>query len=251
MHPGKWFILCLSAALAGGCAAQNPAAHPQRSTSPSTASSQQAFLTLDRIVPAPQMPAPRPPRGTLARPPLDALELYARAREATLDNQPFTAINFLEKAIAKDPDSFELYWALGWAQLAGGGGKEAAISAFNEAAALRPNDLEVQLQLGREYLAAGNADKALEHLRLAMICPDYTKREDQAALVDLFLARTLQEKGYSLAAIDAYSQLLERLSHGARAIRSNPELNYLLVRPDLIYFQLGLLYDKQIGRAHV
>lgn len=249
MRLGKWFILCLAAALAGGCAAQIPSAR-HRSTPPATAPSQQAILTLDQVGPAPQLPLPRPPRGKLNRPPLDALELYARAREATLDNQPFTAINLLDKAIAKDHDSYELYWALGMAQLAGGGGKEAAISAFNEAAALRPDHLPVQLQLGREYLASGNPDKALHHLRLAMICPDYSKQEDQAALVDLFLARALQEKGYSLAAIDAYAQLLGRLSHNSRAIRSNPELNYLLVRPDLIYFQMGLLYDKLGDAEH-
>jgi tetratricopeptide (TPR) repeat protein len=250
MRLGNWFITCLAAALIGGCATRNPPA-PSSPTTPATATSQQTQLTLDQIGPAPKMPAPRPPRGELVRPPLDALELYARAREATLDNQPFAAVNLLEKAIVKDPDSFELYWALGWAQLAVGGGKQAAIAAFMEAAALRPEYLPLQLQLGREYLASGDSDKALLHLRLAMICPEYAKQEDQAALVDLFLARALQEKGYSQAAVDRYSQVLNRLSLGTRAIRSNPELNYLLFRPDLIYFQMGLLYDKlgDAGRA--
>lgn len=247
MRLGKWLIVCLvvslAAIVAGGCAGRQPA--QGRITAPSTsAPATQALLTLDRIAPEPRMPAPRPPRSQLTLPPLDALELYARAREAMLDNQNVSAIGLLEKAITRDPDSYELYWSLGWAQLAGGGGKEAAIKAFEEAASLRPDELEVQLQLGRQYLAAGNADKAMEHLRLAMLCPEYRKMEDRAALVNLFLARALQEKGYSLAAIEAYSQVLGRLARAGRSIRANPELNYLLVRPDLIYFQMGLLYDK-------
>src|SRR4051812_4191831 len=57
-----------------------------------------ANLRLSEIQPAPTLPAPatQPDNANATRPPLDALELYARARDALAGGHQFTAISALE-----------------------------------------------------------------------------------------------------------------------------------------------------------
>src|SRR2546426_66937 len=82
----------------------------------------------------------------------------------------------------------------GEAYLGGNVGDEKSIKAFEAAARLRPDDLKLQTQLGRQYLAKGENDKALEHLRLATVTSNYGRDEDGSAVADYFLARALQAK---------------------------------------------------------
>ena len=127
----------------GGCAR---ASRAPEATAPTTAAAAtrpvgdpRAMLTLEQIEPAPRFDPPSTsPSGTAA--PLDALELYARARDARARNQPFTAVNLLEQAVKLDPGSFELHFALGSAyQRVNNADK--AIESYERAAAMNPNDL--------------------------------------------------------------------------------------------------------------
>src|SRR5437588_509497 len=95
-----------------GCAQRPPVA--QSTTAPvvaQTRPSGPAYLTLDEIRPAPVLP-PAKAAGPETRPSLDALELFARAQGELLSEHRLAAIPLLERAVALDPDSYELHRTL-------------------------------------------------------------------------------------------------------------------------------------------
>ena len=150
----------------------------------------------------------RPPLMEPSSPPAEALVLYAEACQLLLDQKSYEAINVLEQAIELDPNSFDLYYSLGRAQLLRlRRPNEKAFDAFEHAVAIEPDNLEVQLLLGREYLVIDKNDLALAHLRAAQQTPGYHHDESRAAAVDLFLARALQQEGYDRAALECYVSL--------------------------------------------
>src|SRR5947209_8537094 len=151
-----------------GCAQRTPG--PPPATAPAMAQthpSAPAFLTLDEIRPVPALP---PPRATnpATRPSLDAVELFARARGEMLSEHRLAAIPLLERAVALDPDSYELHRTLAEVFRGSMAYEDHSIAELEKAAALEPDHLDVQLDLGRQYLAQGDSAKALEHLRLAI-----------------------------------------------------------------------------------
>ncbi len=232
---------------AAGCAAVHPGSASSRgpTTAPTTAGvpvDQQADLTLDQILPVPSLPAPATQPADPA--PLDALDLYARARDAMLRYPPehFVAITLLEKAIAIDPYSYDLHFDLGRAYLSVNNMEDRAIDQFEQAERLDPNRLDVQLQLGGEYLRRGDTAKSIEHLRLGLQTDDYDEDEGEAALTDLFLARALQQAGYDRAALDRYEILVTRLLNQTLGVRQEPELAYLIDRPEEFFVEVGELY---------
>ena len=241
--------------VAGACATVGCAHHPVHPSGsgtsvplssikapPTTAPSDPSMVALSEIKPVPVLKAPATqPAGPV---PVEALELFAKARAALLDNRRFTAIGYLDRAIALDPTSFDLYYTLGEAYLGSPGNDDKSIAAFEKASDLRPNDVQTHAQLGRQYLAKGNLDKAIEHLRLAQMTRDYRHQEDTAAVVDYFLARALQRKSYDRAALDQYDALLKRLQNPTSKMRSNAELMFLINRPEILYVQLAELYEK-------
>ncbi|HEY1629369.1 MAG TPA: tetratricopeptide repeat protein [Tepidisphaeraceae bacterium] len=236
----KRFCPLILIALLGGCAshAGNSIANAP-STSPANSPS---LLSLDEIHPRPLLKTA--PTTAPSTPSLDAIELYAKARDAQDQNQRYTAITLLEKALVLDPDSFDLNYELGRAYLSVGDSGDRALAAFQRAAALQPDDLEVQTDLGREYQARGDLDKAIEHFRLAMQTNDYHGDDPLACVVDYRLAIALDQKGYDRAALQCYGNLLDRLAHPDFSNRVTPEIAYLLGRPELIYEEIGKLCEK-------
>ncbi len=237
--------ILMSAAVLAGCAGRPAVTQKAVSTAHAVASKPidlKAGLALADIQPA--ITLPRPATQPAGRPSLDAIELYARARDEYLQNRRFTAINNLEKAIAVDPTSPELRQSLGRVYLGSQQFSDASIAALEKSAELQPDDLDVQLQLGRQYLAKGDPAKAMTALRRAMLTTDYAKGDDQAALTDFFLAGALQRSGYDVAAIDRYQSLLDRTRSPGPNMRGNPELNYLISRPDSIYLEMAGLQEK-------
>ncbi|HWC88277.1 MAG TPA: tetratricopeptide repeat protein, partial [Pirellulales bacterium] len=249
-------MILLSAA--GGCASSpsstgattSPGNPPslQASTKPQTPSTAKADtkseLPLSRIEPAPVLAAPASQPSSPA--PLEAIQLYAQARAAIIDNQRYSAINFLQRAIKLDPYSFELYDQLGESLELTPNSNAAAMAALEKASALRPDDLTVHYELGRGYLADGQLDKALLHLRLAQLTSEYgdDDQRDTAALVDFFLGRALQQHGYDRAALDQFALLLSRLGSLGNA-RGNSELAFLVKHPAILHAQIGDLYIKR------
>ncbi len=152
-----------------------------------TRPSGRAWLTLDEIQPAPAFP-PAQPVDPDSLPPLDAVELYAQAQDQLLEGHRLKAIPMLEKAAALDPASATLHRELADAYRGSFGFEDHSIVELEKAAALDPASLDVQLDLGRQLLAKGEAAKALEHLRLAIYTRDYKTGAAPAPEADLFLA---------------------------------------------------------------
>src|SRR5262245_53693878 len=116
-------ILVIAALLATGCASKPKATPPESpttrvaTTGPSTRPiDPKANLTLAELEPRPVMPATAPSTQDSTPPPLEALELFATARDQILRGQRASAVRILEQAIKLDSDSYELWFALGQAQ---------------------------------------------------------------------------------------------------------------------------------------
>jgi tetratricopeptide (TPR) repeat protein len=229
-----------------GCTAQHQATtHPTTRLAATQANEPpEAYLSLDEIQPRPDLAELTPTTKPTTEPSLDAVELYARARGELGDGKRFNAINLLERAIQADPDSFAIRYDLGKAYAGVSSRNEQAIAAFEAAAKIKPDDIDVQTELGRQYLASDRPEQALTHLRLALQTSDYKADDDAAALVDFYLARALQQKGYDRAAVDQYDSLLKRLQRPTLAIRGNPELAYIAAHPEGLYLDVGRLYEK-------
>lgn len=236
-----WALLVVAGA--AGCAtlpAEKPIA--RATTLPATLpSNPNAFVALEQIEPKLALPKAKPATQPA---PLNALELFARARDAQIQNQRYSAINLIEQALQLDPDSVELNIALGRAYMTAGGMNDRAIAAFEKAADISPDDLEIQAELGRAYQSRNNPQKATEHFRLAQLTADYQAGDALASVVDYRLGLLLEDGGYDRAALQCYSRLLDRLAHPGQDARSNPEVVYLMSRPELINEEIGRLQEK-------
>lgn len=240
-----WMVLAACAVALVSCARRPPEA-PAPATQPATAPAKPAaLLALDEIEP----PAVLPPKPAMTRPaalvPLEALHLYARAR-AESDRSATNAIALLRKALDLDPESFELSRELGLVYARSGLGNESAIRWLEKAATIDPGHIDVYYQLARLYLAKQSQDLALEKLRLATQTRGYQSDPEHGALVDFLLARLLQQRGYDTAALDAVRSLLSRLE-GRLSPRGNPDLFFIVSRPESILTQAGQLAQK-LGR---
>jgi tetratricopeptide (TPR) repeat protein len=238
----------------GGCAADRSKAS-LATTAPAARSavlapSAEAALTLDEIPNRPDLAAeansaatqPSSQPATTRRAPAEALTIYAQAVNALRTGRRFTAIQLLEKAIALDPQSFELNYALGRAHGIGRTTDPLSIAALERAAAINPDNLELQTDLGRQFLASGDQRSGLRHLRLAVQTADYQTDESDAAVADLFLARALQQGGYDRAALEQYARLLRRVQGRTLSLRNNPQLAFLIT--DRLYVDIGDLYFR-------
>jgi tetratricopeptide (TPR) repeat protein len=237
---GRYLLLLAAAGLAGCASAtrQAPPAYPMTS---SAGDDPKSLLALASIMPVPHLsPATQPS----SRPPMAALELFARARDSMVKGQPAAAIDLLHQAINIDPDRFDLRNELGLAYVAVGGADDSAIAAFEKAAAIDANHLWLQTELGRLYLDKNDVDAAVPHLRLALQTDEYLEDDGEAAVADYLLARALKQQGYDRAALDQYLAVLHRLENPSNELRENTELAYLLERPETLYVQIGELLEK-------
>ncbi len=233
----RHLLLLLPAVVLAGCAHKSP---PQ--TTADRINDSRSFAELDAITPVPRLP--RPTTEPNSRPPVEALELYAKARDAVMRGQPLLAVQLLKKAVVLDPYRFDVRYALGQAYLAVGGMDGNAIAAFESAADLNPDHLQVQIELGRLYLTAGDVGKALLHLRLATQTSDYPTDDGRAAVADYLLARALKQSGYDRAALDRFLIVLRRFADPLPSVPDNPELGFLLERPGTLYVQIGDLLER-------
>lgn len=232
--------------LIGGCAhrSASPATAPSASLAPTTAPSDPAHLTLDQILPRPVLaPSSRPAEDAPAS--LEALTLYARGMDALYQGKAADAIDAFLNAIKLDPYSFALYDALGHAYLQRTRSiSDPALTAFGQAAVLKPDDLQIHLLLAREYFELKNTPKAVEQLRLAEQTSDYRADEIGSAAVELFLARGLQEQGYDRAALEQYQRISARMANGASQLRNDPDIGFVVNEPELLWLQIAQLNEK-------
>jgi tetratricopeptide (TPR) repeat protein len=160
-----------------------------------------------------------------------------------LDNRRDAGIALLERAVASDPTSYEVHYALGLAYRGGATYEPRSLAEMEKAAAIEPDHLDVQIDLGRQYATRGDIVRAIEHLRLALQTTDYRANDPRATEADLFLAQALQEKGYDHAALAQYERLLRRVSDFGLSRNTSPELAARLT--GRLFVQVGDLYMRQ------
>ena len=251
MHGNRARLLLVVLSLSG-CAAQSapptrqPVTSPAATVDPAPAQARdvtdpKAKLTLDEIEPRPGLP-----KGATqtqpTEPPLEAVRLYAKARIAMLDGKRLDASQLLEQAISLDSNSFTLHKALG--DLYAAASDARAADEWEKAAAIEPDHLDLQIDLGRRAVDDGDAAKGIEHLRLALLTTDYRRDDPADGEADFLLARSLQQQGYDRAALQMYERLLARLRGAHFAARMNPQMAALLSRPEMLALHVAALYEK-------
>jgi tetratricopeptide (TPR) repeat protein len=249
LRPGIHRLILLAIAGVGGCASRPAAMSGTKGAATDIAIlgprlDPQATLSLDQIKPVPKLPPPST-QPSDRPPPIDALMLYAKARDAEDSNQRYNAIEYLDQAAKLDPASFDVQSELARLYLSMNAGGEQALDALRLAAQIKPDDLQTQTDLGRVHLVRGELDQAIKHLRLALDTTEYRQDDDSCAITDYYLAQALQKQGYDRAALEEYSRLLDRLQHAPESVRGNPDLDYWLSRPDLLYEEVGRLHEEQ------
>ena len=192
--------------------------------------------------------APATAPAAAGRPPIEALLLYGRAVDELNAHRRLSAVELLEQAVALDPDSFELHYALGRAYTREGATPDPrSLEALGKAERINPDHLRLQVELGRMHLAAGDEEQSLWHLRLALKTSDYATDEAGAAVAELLLTRALAREGYHAAAVEVYERLDARLGNPGLALRQHPEIAFLIARPELLRLQAADSYEK-MGR---
>ena len=237
-------LLTLILAIICGCASQ------PRTSAPVVAKVQSApatrpwnakeDLSLDQI--QPPVALIHPSTESSSPPPLEAVQLFAQARIAMLDGKQSDAIDLLRKAAVFDPKSFTLHKTLG--ELYQAAGDQRAMGELEKAQETEPGHLDVQVNLGRQYGARGEFDKAIGHLRLAMQTQEYREDESTAVEVDFLLARALQDGGYDRAALATYERLLGRLESLQLRSRNSQQVAVLLSHPEALALHIASLYEK-------
>ncbi|MDB5354665.1 MAG: Tetratricopeptide 2 repeat protein [Phycisphaerales bacterium] len=241
----------LAAALAGltGCASPRATA-PKPPAAPTTQPAAHALdskvtVALRDIQPPVALAAPTTsPAST--HPPMEAVLLYAQARIALAEGERATAENRLEKVITLDPLSYELHRTLGRLYLGSSASwDEHSIDELERAAAIEPNHLDLQTDLGRQYMAKGDAASGLRHLRMALLTSQYNTDAAQATIADFFLSAALLGEGYERAALEIYQRLADRLTSPTMALRMRPEVDLLIGHLDEINGQIAGLLVRQ------
>jgi tetratricopeptide (TPR) repeat protein len=162
-----------------------------------------------------------------SEPPPLAVKYYLQGREKFLEGANSQAMDYLDKALALDPNAFTVLRLMGRvcfasSQLARG-------SLFLQRAyAIDPNDVEVNYLLGRYWLERKEFPRAVSHLMQAADSPERRISSAQTPLVSFYLSRALQSAGYHKAAAAEYERFLETIKLPVAGYRYDRELNYLI-----------------------
>ena len=114
---------------------------------------------------------------------------------------------------------------------------------MEKAAALEPDHLDVQLDLGRQYLSRGDAAGAMRRLRLALQTHEYQAGDARALEADLFLAHALQSLGYDRAALAEFEKVADRLGDRGVLRGASPDVTFHVA--GRLRQQIGDLYLKR------
>ncbi len=181
------------------------------------------------LVPAsqiePPVEQPGKPEGVAPLSERGAQQIAAARR--LIDDQRFTEASLeLERALRYDPNHFEIHRAL--AQLHWQAGNvERAKSAAAKAIEGNPDCAAAHYILGRCFALAGDRTEAQTEFRIALLCSDFDRDIETAALCHYHLASTLAAEGYLEAALGEYDAF-EKLSTTMKSTTPRGELATLL-----------------------
>jgi tetratricopeptide (TPR) repeat protein len=261
----RWALAAAGATVVGsllaGCASRatptSSAVEPRASAStgaaaaPATTAEARRFVALadlriDKPTPSGTTRVSTAPATRPADPaPSEALALYAQAHALIRGDRRAEAVPLLERAVALDPESAVLHEEL---FLALRGRDDArSLAALERASELDPADIDLHIELARLALQQDEAERAAWHLLEARRSDDHGQDEPDDAMVDLLLARALQDAGYDQAALESFQSLLLKLDRSSFTFRARPELAFLTQQPEAVLFDIATLQEN-LGR---
>ncbi|MCI0632017.1 MAG: tetratricopeptide repeat protein [Phycisphaerales bacterium] len=222
-----------------------------------------AFLSLDESLSqiATQMarstPSQEPQRANVEpSAAAQALQLYARGRNAALNNRHLQAIVEFQKALQLDPASSQIWRELAHSYLADSPTSAQAVEAFEQLLALEPGNAEALFHVG---LSAANRRDFARAIGLlgALRQGGQSSGLDAASaiIVDYSLSIALRELGYDRASIQAAATSLnipeslstwDRAANGSGRVSSSSDN---LARLASVYRQRGETW-RAIGDTH-
>ncbi len=169
---------------------------------------------------------PAPPAASLRTAPM-AVKYYLQGREKFLEGANSESMDFLDKALALDPNAFTVLRLMGRVCFASSQLARGALY-LQRAQQQRPTDVEVNYLLGRYWLERKDFDRAVYYLLQADDSPERAISSAETPLVSFYLARAFQSAGFHKAAAAEYNQFLETAALPVPGYRYDRELNYLI-----------------------
>ncbi len=205
--------------IAAGCAAA-PAGEQLARPTP------KALLSLDQL--QPPIVAPKPASQGEALPDAARSDVL-RAERLIAQNDFNAAKRLLDLADAQAPDNPRIAkdLAMVWIGL---GDRARAIEHLRRSADVAGDDVMLHLMIGRLEADAGHAEKAIEALRTALLCPAASPDNPLAAEAALALGDLLAKEGYTSAALESYTKLYEWIGLHGREYLSRPVLRQLVLQ---------------------
>ncbi len=173
--------------------------------------SARARVPLDRIEPVVQRPIRSDPLRPLSK---RGARRMTQAR-ALIAEQRYTEAAFeLEDALRYDPNHPSILRELAQLHWQAGNAARAKLHA-SRAIKVNPNDAVVHYVLGRCHASSGENSSAITQYRTALVCSDFGRDREAAALCQYHLAEVLAVEGYleaSLARYKAFEDLAASIS---------------------------------------
>jgi tetratricopeptide (TPR) repeat protein len=209
-------------------------------------SDRKLFEGLDEQPPVPAKAEGKGPTVPVRKVGRVPLSLYFEGRTLWHRRQFTEAIAKLERARTLDPRSYQVNLLLGRIYLAGGS-RDLARQRLDAAISDSPDNFEARYFLGTLHFLGGNWAPAATELKAALA--NRTAQDDvssaKAAQAWLYLGRALQQQEQWTDAVRCYRQTLSAIERGVRAT-SQEEFDYHLhlSNPSTLYVWLSECFDK-------
>ncbi len=195
--------------LLGACASDGGPSGPSASTVPTAGQlapgvdPARALATLDELTPPLDAPTSTAEIGPLSA---RSQRQVTRATDLVAQQRYTEASIALERALRFDPDHPDVHRVLATLHWRAGNIERARTHAAR-ALEGNPDDAIAQYVYGRCQLRDGLSESAIVSFRIALLCSDFGKDVETAALTHYHLAELLRESGYLTAALSQYDQL--------------------------------------------
>lgn len=169
---------------------------------------------------------------------VQALRLYARARQALAAQDHETALTLLENASKLDPMAGEVWQMLGQAQFTSGL-RSTAITSLERAARLGIDDPRIWSMLGLEALRRRNSADAARWLTAALDGVDPQVDATSLAWLEVSLGELLGDEGYLAASAELLETALGLVSKAAASEDQRSEYATLIRRRPQLWMRVG------------
>jgi len=229
-------------ALAACCVLPAGCASPGKAPA-GPAATDESRLRLDQLRPTITKPVNQPDADKVPDPLLADVEA---AEKFLADRQFSRVIGLLAPALKCAGDNPRVLRVLGLAY-AGTAKNDVAIKLLTQAGRAAPDDIELQVALGRLHAAKRQRRQAILAFRKALACSQAAENSPAAAEALLWLGNLLNRQRLYAAALDSYTDLEGRIDRHGRELGRRAVLKALARRPERLMMLRGELLSR-LGR---